>query len=207
MSSIKVFTLSLALTVPLLLSGCSGSSPTPDIGTPSPAVTSSSTASPDATQADTEPDTLAVTSVFKEFMTGAFTINDDERTELLAAFQVDREWTDEDKENILLVMEEIMPELSLVDSSNITADEKAEAYFSAISYANGTDSGIELNVPSDAVTVNGDQASIDLSKVTAIIEGEDVAIDYVLEISSSTVDLVKVDGNWLLNAKSLIAEV
>lgn len=205
--SIKFATVALALSATLLLSGCSSASPTADTSVTLPPTASASPTTPSGLQSSTTEDTPAVTKVFEEFMSAAFTLDQDARTEVFASFQMYEGWTEADMEKALLSIEELMPELALIDSSSVTLEEKAEAYFSVMAYSSGTSNGIQFDIAEDAITFNEDQALIDLSKVSALIDGENVPADYLLEISSRTIELVNVDGKWLLSARSLIAEV
>ena len=204
--SSKVITISLALAATLLLSGCSNSPATPDVGPTSASTSTTTPAIPNAVQGTTAADNVAVEAVLRDFLTGAFNVNQDQRTEFFAAFQTEQEWTDEDKEGILNGMIEMMPELELIDVSGLTLDEKAGVYFSALSYSRGATTQLELTIPENVILVNGDTATIDTSKVVAVIEGENVSVDYLLEIEPS-IDLIKIDGSWFLSGTDLVSQL
>lgn len=67
----------------------------------------------------------------------------------------------------------------------------------------GTD--VERTIPEDAVTVDGDTAKVDGTKMVTVVDGETMpATDPATETDESNfINLIKVDGKWLVKAPAV----
>lgn len=67
------------------------------------------------------------------------------------------------------------------------------------------DTDVERTIPEDAVTVDGDTAKVDGTKMVTVVDGETMpATDPATETDESNfINLIKVDGKWLVKAPAV----
>ena len=188
----------------LLLAGCS------------PAVKAINQNGTDKTNA-TSPESAAngteaaeVTQRFEDFADAAYSVDPTALENLYGSLQVETDWDNPTNQQTLInEFELLMPELKWINADGTTWSDLGISYASVATYSyyGGYEGGIDLVIPENAVTVDGDKAAIDVAMVTTELDGETVTFQELQELESNTINLTKIDGEWLFNAKDLVASV
>lgn len=213
-STTKLVILSALVTTTLLLTGCAPTTVEAPASTTAPTNTTVTATQP-ATIASGEPssttnqdkDVAAVNDRLKAFLNAAYSIKEDERSEVFAVFQTTPEWTDQNKKNLIGQLEKLMPELQWIGSSNVTWDVKAEAYTKVASYSQGKDQGITISIPDGATVIDGDTATVDMVQVTSDVTGTTENLATIFQLKAGTIKLTRIAGTWFFNAEDLMPAI
>jgi len=189
------------LVTTLLLAGCSPTVKAIDQNGPD----KTNTASPENSANEAE-----VTQRFEDFADAAYSVDPTALENLYGSLQAETDWDDPTNQQALInEFELLMPELRWINADGTSWNDLGISYASVATYSyyGGYEGGIDLIIPEEAVTTNGDKAVIDVTMVTTELDGETVSFQELQELESSKINLTKVDGEWLFNANDLVASV
>ncbi len=186
-----------ALVVALALSGCTNST---SVESGESGTTSQSTSQSGA-QSGSSSDQEAVATVYGTLLTSIVGMDQDKVNEVISAQEEevkDKDVSDVSDADLTKYGDqllEVAPLLSLINVEGKSALERYVSYASVLLSGQTLASSLEdessadVDVPMTAVTVSGDTATIDLSKVT--VAGKN---------GSGAITLVKKNGSWLVDS-------
>ena len=142
-------------------------------------------------------DKQAVTTTYTDFLNQLYkTDNAKLQEKLKNAVKDEPSLTDAVKEKVVKVLEENYPFLKKINTAGMTANEIGPTYGTFLQLgaaANAAAAKIDVEIPTDAVDVSGNKATIDMSKVTIKLNGEKSS-----NAMNEKVKFSKVNGEWLI---------
>lgn len=210
----KTVCIAVALAGAMALTGCTNSTPEESRPTAAittaPAPTKSPSATPEPTMSilpispeeeaaqQTAAEKTAIATVYQKFFdsTEALTQTDvDEVNAALYSQGIIEPSANQWKEGY----KNVVPEIMTVDSSGSTEEQRIQFYLDLMTtpaFQEGSGASTVL-VPGDAITVNGDSATIDVNQLNLSVDGQLSGWSNRIR-EDAKVNLVKKDGSWLL---------
>lgn len=143
-----------------------------------------------------------VAKTYKDFLDSLYKVQDADVQATISKYApANAKLNDESKTTLLDGLRTEFPFLKKVDVEGYTLDQQGKAYGSLLTVGtkvSASKSEIVLRIPPTAVTLNGDDALIDLQKIDVLINGKvsDPA-------ASQSVQLHKDKGEWLIDPQTI----
>ena len=189
----KITTCAMALGLALTFSACA---------TPESANTPTSSQTPTSNPIDSLSAEQVISERYETFLHDAYTIDSDKLTAFANEYaDVTAEPTIEQKNKIIASMVELLPVLSYLDTEGLNIDDIASTYGAVLglgALANG--STIAVTVPLEAVIVDGEKATIDITQLQIMFDGSEANSS---ESSGEPVKFVLKNNEWLIDPSGL----
>jgi archaellum component FlaF (FlaF/FlaG flagellin family) len=190
-------------TLIITLAACSTSEPaqTNNI-VPESSASATATTAPILSEEDNQ---KAVAARYQTFLDSVYALTSEDMEAVGTIYdQYETEPDSEEKKKVIAQFEEIFPEFAIIDTTDLTPDEKTAIY--GVIFTTGmlsANSGTTAIVPADAITITGETASTSTSSLQVSVDGEIVPTSPSEAADDVTFTLI--DGEWFIDPDIYLA--
>lgn len=195
----KIFATALILSVALGgLTACSSQNDT------KPAASSSASATKSTPADTTQKDKQKVASTYQSFLEQLYQVKDaDVQAAIKKATEGESDLNDGAKKRVLASLEQSFPFLKKLDVEGYSLDDQARTYGAMLTLgAAASTSDIVVDIPASSVTVKGDYAQVDTSKISIKVDGKESDPTK----AAAQIQLERKNGEWLINPKTIASD-